>query len=742
MALNKSPADYVNPFIGTAARGNDLPEQIDFDTLRRYKPGNTFPGAVMPWGMVAMSPHTTFARNYIGSQSGYYFGEPHIYGFSPNHLSGVGCPALGNCLVMPTTGKVHIDEQRRSEYKGEVATAGYYKTQLTTHEIQAEMTVTQRAAVLRMTFPERNGDANLLIDAAHRLSWCDTTFGEITIKSATEFEGQSIFGHFCHNFMAFYGQPSGCEPEASKPVYFVGRFSKPSEKALSWNKESLFNTSKQSGSDVGGVFRFSTSEGERVYLKIGLSYSSIENAWKNLDAEIPDWDFDNIHQRAFDAWHNVLSVVEVKGGTEEAKEIFYTGLYHMLIHPSVYNDVNGEYKAVNGTKLLNAHDHTRYSVFSLWDTYRNVHPLLTLLYPDRQLDMVKSIIAMNDEMGRLPKWELCGLETQVMAGDPVVPIIVDTYLKGLTDFDVEKAYSALIHAATHHKNDQQQTSRPALKAYTEYGYIPHDLHGGSVSVTIDYSYADWCIAQLANALGKQDDYGFFMHRSRSYRNLFDPETGLFRPKLSDGSWLTPFDSHSLDGFVENNAWQYAFTAHHDEQGYAELLGGDNEYISRLQYCFDSGLYDMTNEPDLAYAFLFNYFEGESWRSQKVINTHMKVDFGVDADGLCGNDDCGAISGWYVFAAMGLYPLRQGDSLYGLYSPIFDEITIHLDTQFYSGKTFTVKTLNRAKDNIYIQNITLNGEPYTKRFLDHQSIINGGEIVLHLGRNVRNSRKSA
>ena len=727
--FHKTPADYVNPFIGTAARGN-IPEQVDFATLRQHKPGNTFPGPVMPWGLVSISPHTTFAGDYVGCQAGYYPGERYIYGFSPNHLSGVGCPALGNCLIMPTIGPIQVDANRRSEHGNEIAEVGYYKTDLTTLGIQAEMTCTQRAAILRFTFPANISDANIIVDSAHRLSWCDETYGEVHIVSNNEFEGQSIFGHFCHNFMNFYGKPSGCETDSSKPVYFVGRIDYSAHHTQTWLDGELSQTRSQQGCDVGACFEFSTDESRVVHLKVGISYTSIENAWLNLETEIPHWDFDGVRQACRDSWNAALSRIEVRGGTEDEKVIFYTGLYHMLIHPSVFSDVNGEYVRLNSDEIMHSKDYTRYSIFSLWDTYRNVHPLLTLAYPEYQLDMVKSIVEMTQEVGRLPKWELCGLETGVMAGDPAVPVLVDTYCKGLIGFDIEAAYNAMRRSALM-PDDAMRSSRPGLADYIHFGYVPHDKLGGSVSVTIDYSYADWSLAQLALQLGKDDDHALFLERSKNYQSLFDPDTGLFRPRLADGSWLTPFDPLSLDGFVENNAWQYAFTAHHDVEGYVALLGGESNYVEQLQKVFDDDLYDMTNEPDLAYVFLFNDFQGEAWRSQRMIDRYRKRDFGVGADGLCGNDDCGAISGWYVFSAMGLYPLRQGDNQYAIVNPVFDEIIIHLNHDFYNGEQFTIRTNRIDEDSILIDSIEIDGQAHNSVFIDHETITNGGEMVIGL-----------
>ncbi len=730
MITQQSLIDYVNPFIGTAARGDDIPSPVDFQTLRRYKPGNTFPGPAMPWGMVVISPHTTFDGDYVGCQAGYYYGAPYIYGFSPNHLSGVGCPTLGNCLITPTTDELQINKNRRSKYSNEIAELGYYKCDLTDYDIRAEMTCTTRAAILRFTFPPNIDDANILVDGSHRLSWCDDKYGEVNIISDHEFEGQSIFGHFCQNFMKYHGQPSDCPSEDSAPVYFVGRLSRVASQIQTWHDGELSSNDKQKGSDVGVCFQLSTGDDPIVYLKVGISYTSIENAWRNLETEIPDWDFDGIRSTNVQAWQRELSVIEVEGGSDDDKVIFYTALYHMLLHPSLYADVNGEYSELNSNKVSSSSDYTRYSVFSLWDTYRNVHPFFTLVYPDKQLDMVKSIVAMTQEAGRLPKWELNGLETRVMAGDPTVPVLVDTYIKGLQDFDVKSAYESMYQAATI-PNTTSNSSRPGLQEYMEYGYIPYDKLGGSVSVTIDYAYADWCLAQLAQALGKLDDFDYFLERSKSYRNLYDKETGLFRPRLSDGSWLTPFDATSLDGYVENNAWQYTYTAHHDVEGYVELLGGRDAYINRLQTIFDDDLYDMTNEPDIAYPFLFSLFEDEGWRTQQIIEDLRQRDFGSGADGLCGNDDCGTISAWYVFTAIGLYPLRPGEDLYTFVNPVFDRVTIQLNNNYYEGEQIVIETSKTDASARYIDQILINGERHHSLTVDHKILTSGTNITMQL-----------
>ncbi|NQT27495.1 glycoside hydrolase family 92 protein [candidate division KSB1 bacterium] len=702
----RKPVDYVNPFIGTS------------------NSGNTFPGAVLPFGMVSVGPHT----ETDSCRSGYISGRPYFYGFGHVHLSGTGCPELGNIILAPTTGNVkHDTSGYRSTYARQSAMPGFFETNLTSFNIHAEMTATIHTSLNRYTFPECDGDANILLDVSQRFSWNRDRDGYARIISPTEVEGWSLSGDFCNT-------------GNRQLVYFVAQFNKGATSFGTWTDDSLTADLETTGSQIGAYFRFQTKPSEEILVKVGISYVSIENARLNLNVEQPGWDFKSIRQNAYKAWNDELSRIDVKGGTEAQRTIFYTGLYHVMMHPNLFCDVNGEYPAMGSKEILNSNGHKRYTVFSLWDTYRTVHPLLTLVYPDRQLDMIHSMVSMVRENGWLPKWELASSETYVMVGDPAVPVITDTYLKGLTGFDVETAYEAMKNSAD---DVDENPIRPGLQSYLSYGYIPMEDPGskdvwGSVSTTLEYNFADWNLAQLAKSLGHAQDYDRYMARSRFYRNLYDSDTGFLRPRYTDGTWLTPFDPVFTNewpgspGYVEGSAWHYSFFVNHDIPGLAKLMGGNESFLKKLDQCFEEDLFVLWNEPDMAYPYLYTYFQGHEWKTQKIVRESIYKHFRTGPDGIPGNDDTGTLSAWYVFSAMGLYPVCPGNPEYRLGSPIFDTIQIHLNQKHYPGEVFTIRTKNASEKNRYIQSMQLNGNPYPNYYLQHKDIVAGGELVLKMG----------
>ena len=509
-------ADFVDPFIGTAAGAQP------------YAKGNTFPGATVPNGMVQISPDTS--PRYSG---GYRSGAPSIEGFSQNHMSGVGCSGdLGNILLMPTVGAVGTTETAyRSGYSDEAASPGYYRVTLTKGGIGAEMSATTRATIARFTFPERDGDANILVDVSHGLT--PSRDGLVRIVSPTEVEGYNDTGGFCGSDLAYR-------------VYFVARFSKPAVTIGTWQGTTTGAETTRTGADVGAYFRFDTAAGERVEVRLGLSYVGIAGARANLTTEIPaSATFDKVRAAALAQWNKDLGRVDVTGGTPQQRRIFYTALYHALLHPSVNSDVDGSYPGMNGAGVRKAVGYTHYHLFSLWDTYRSLHPLLTLLYPRRQRDMVRTMVAMAQEGGWLPKWEMVARERLGMVGDPAAIVIADTYLKGITAFDVEAAYAAMRKSAT--VTDASNPVRPCLAPYLSLGYLPQDTcpSRGSVSVTQEYAYADHAISQLAARLGKLADRDEFTRRSVTYRQLFDPGTAFLRPRRANGALLSPVRSALL-----------------------------------------------------------------------------------------------------------------------------------------------------------------------------------------------------
>jgi predicted alpha-1,2-mannosidase len=702
--------DYVNPFIGTG------PEHQAY----------TYPGAVLPFGMVSVSPH-----NNLSKPPGYIHGESHIYGFGHVHLSGTGCPDLGNVVLMPCTGDLKPDrEQFKSSYSDEKASAGYYKVHLDKYKVTAEMTSTLRTGSSRYTFP-KSSSAKIIIDVAQSLSPVRDAY--VKLNSSSEAEGWVKAGGFCGK-------------KNVHTVYFVVQLSKKAKSTGTWNKNILSDSLQTQGDNIGAWFNFETTEKEAVEVKVGVSYVSINNARLNLEQEQKDLNFSKVKEAAEEAWEKELSKIKVSGGTGKQKTIFYSALYHMLLHPNIFSDVNGEYVSMDKREVLKANGYNRYTVYSLWDTYRTVHPFFSLVYPDRQLDMVKSMLGIYKESGWLPKWELAGNETDIMVGDPAIPVITDTYLRGITQFDTALAWQAM-KKSTYTISDDNKL-RPGITKYMEYGYIPQDDKGGwvwgPVSTTQEYNVADWCMAQYAKVTGRTKDYKQLMKRSSYWKNYFDPKTRFIRAKNKDGNFIQDFDPLSQNdpefnwpgsggqGYVEGDAWHYNFFVPHDVEGLTALLGGKDAYINRLQKCFDEGHYILWNEPDMNYPYLFDYFPGEGWRTQKEVRVQLEKYFNDGPEGIPGNDDCGTISGFYVFSAMGFYPGCPASNTYQLSSPIFDKVEISLDPKYYKGAKFTIEAKNNHPENIYIQSSTLNDIEFNSQQISHQEIVNGAKLVFNLG----------
>lgn len=705
----QQPATYVDPFIGTSNNAN------------------TYPGALVPWGMLSINPYTV-DKSANPSNTSYQKNAPFISGFSHLSLSGVGCKDLGSILLMPAMGTPTTDvDSIKSGYTNENAKAGYYSANLTKHAVTAEMTTTVRTGISSYTF-QKSGKAYILIDLSRSLS---NIKGASVIKvSDTEAQGFKTDGDFCG---------SG----SRQKIYFVVQLLKKNSKLVLWGDDKAVKEKNSYGGDnVGCWFVFNAAVNEKVMVKIGISYVSIANAKANLVAELPGWDFNAVKQSAFNFWNKELAKITVKEPSADKKTIFYTGLYHALIHPNVLNDVNGDYPAMGSRKVMKVEKgHHRYTVFSLWDTYRNLHSLLCLVYPERQLDMVRSMVAMFKESSWLPKWELASNETHIMVGDPAVTVIAESYVKGIRNFDVQTAYKAMLHNAT--LGQSFNIMRPGLKDYLNYKYIPNNRNEtgknyvwGSVSTTLEYCYADWSIAQMAKALGKNKEAKIFEDRSSCYKNLFDANSGFLRPRLKDGTWFSPFNPTSIDGeqswassggpgFVEGSAWQYTFMVPHDIDGLRKLMGGSQPFVNRLQKSFDKGHFVLWNEPDMAYPYLFNYIDGNAWRTQQQVNNQLTKHFNSTPSGIPGNDDCGTLSAWLVFSMMGIYPDNPVSGNYALTTPAFSEVTIKLA----SNKTFTIKR-HGTNDQIFIEKMALDNKPYKNYFLSHKNIVKGGNFEFH------------
>lgn len=732
-ASAQQPVDYVDPFIGTT----------NFSVCN--------PGAVLPHGLMSVVPF-----NVMGSdlnqhdKDGRWWSAPYEYhnkfftGFAHVTMSGVGCPELGSLLTMATTGPLDVDYHNYgSEYQDEKATPGYYALTLKKYGVRAETSATLRSGIERYTFPK--GRANILLNVGDGLS--NESGGMVKRVSDTEIEGYRLLGTFCYNAQAVF------------PIYFVMRVSKRPQTTGYWKKQPKFTGVKSqwdkdngryklyenynrelAGNEVGYYFSYDCREGEQIEVRMGVSFVSMANARENLDAEQQGLSFADIRQKARDTWEKTLSRVTVEGGTEAQKHVFYTALYHSQLHPNILQDVNGQYPEMENGRTGHT-KRNRYTVFSLWDTYRNVGQLETLLYPDRQLDMVRSMVDMYKEWGWMPKWELFGRETWTMEGDPAIPFITDTYLKGLRDFDINTAYEAFTRSANLPGKDNKM--RPDNDPYLAKGYVPMGVYAAdesgdnSVSHALEYYIADYALGRLAHALGKTADAKKYYARSLGYKNYYSKETGTLRPLMKDGSFLSPFDPEAgadfsnAPGFHEGSAWNYTFYVPHDVKGLARLMGGDCKFVNKLQMVFDKGLYDPANEPDIAYPYLFSYFKGEEWRTQKEVSRLLAKYFTDKPDGIPGNDDCGTMSAWAIFSMMGLYPDCPGSPHYTLTTPTFDRVTLHLDKRYYPQGDLVIEARRSAPDRSIIKKMTLGGKPLKSYRVNHDELIKGKKLVIEM-----------
>lgn len=721
-------AHWVDPFIGTA----------DYSV--------THPGAVVPHGMMATVPFNVtgsdlnrFDKDNRWWSAPYDIRNKYSVGFAHGALSGVGCPELGAIITMPTIGEVKADRyERGSTYVEEVATPGYYATTYDKFSVRAEATATERASVERYTFLE-GGQANIIVDLGTALS--NESGAMLRKVSNTEVEGVRLLGTFCYTNQAVF------------PVYFVARISKPAQSTGYWKLQpemtgieaqwsgdsgeyKLYNnySREMMGNDIGFFFSLGEVEaGTVVEVKVGISYTSIENARKNLDAEVGDSTFDEVRQASYNRWNEALSRIRVEGGTEEDKTIFYTALYHSLLHPNILSDINGEYPTMERGDIGLAVGYDRYTVFSLWDTYRNVHQLLTLAYPERQTDMIRSMVGMSQEWGWLPRWELYGRETFTMEGDPAIPVIVDSYLKGLRDFDVEAAYEAMRRSAT--TEGKSNPIRPDIDPYIERGYIPvgwfaNDLSGdNSVSHALEYYVADNALAALARHLGDEEFAQTMEERASGWRNYYSKEYGALRPIDKEGNFITPFDPSAganfsnTTGFHEGSSWNYTFFVPHDIEGLIKLMGGKREFTKRLWSIFEEGHYDPTNEPDIAYPYLFSRIKGEEWRTQQLVKKLLDENYTTSPDGLPGNDDTGTMSAWAVFSMMGLYPDCPGQPYYTLTTPRFDRVEIET-----THGTIAIECEGRGD---YIKEVLMGGKRCDTFRISHSDLIENGGLKLKL-----------
>ena len=728
-ASAQQPVDFVNPFIGTS----------NF--------GTTNPGAVCPQGMMSVtpfnvmgSPTNKFDKDAQWWSTPYTSDNDFFTGYAHVNLSGVGCPELGSLLLMPTSGELNVDyKQYGSHYRDEVARPGYYSNVLTKYDIKTEVTATPRTGLARFTFPK--GEGNILLNLGEGLT--NESGATVRFVNDTEIEGSKLLGTFCYN------------PQAVFPIYFVMRVNKAPKERGYWKKQrpmtgveaewdihagkyKLYTKYNReiSGDDIGVWFRYDTEEQAQIEVKIGVSFVSIENARENLDKEQPAFDFEGTVNAARSAWNKDLSRITVEGGTDDEKTIFYTGLYHLLIHPNILQDVNGEYPKMESLETGKTSG-TRYTVYSLWDTYRNVSTLMTLLFPDRQLDIINTMIDMYKENGWLPKWELYGRETFTMEGDPSIPYIVDAYMRGLKSFDIETAYEAMRKGAT--TPGEYNLLRPDANDYFSLGYVPlREQFDNSVSHALEYYIADYSLSTLAKALGKKDDAKLFYDRSMGYKHYYCKDFGTLRPILPDGTFYSPFNPRQGEnfepnpGFHEGSAWNYTFYVPHDVKGLVKLMGGKKKFVDKLQMVFDKGLYDPANEPDIAYPYLFSYFKGEEWRTQKLVKELLAKHFTTKPDGLPGNEDTGTMSSWAIFSMMGFYPDCPGVPEYTLTTPTFDKITIKLDPKYYGRDKLVIERVYDPGDSGwgFIDHIRMGDKECGYR-INHNDLVKAGTLTFKL-----------
>ena len=735
----KPLCDYVDPFIGT--------EEM----------GHTFPGAAVPFGMVQLSPETDTVWYSYGNGynpdvyrycAGYQYNDKTIVGFSHTHFSGTGHSDLGDFLIMPTTGRLQLNPgtadhpesgyRSRFSHTTEKAHPGYYSVKLDDYNINAELTTARHTGFHKYTFPKTDS-AHIILDLTSGIYNYD---GKV-VWSSVRLENDTL--------VTGYRQTNGWA--RTKYLYFAMAFSKPVKSYGLRNEENLIykgfwrkwkedeNFPERAGHKLKAHFDFNTREGENVMIKFALSAVSTRNALNNLKAEIPGWDFNKVKDEAEAQWENELSKIRIEG-SEDRKINFYTAMYHSFLAPIVYSDVNGEYRGLD-QNIYKADGFTDYTIFSLWDTYRALHPLFTIVQQQRTSDIINSMLAHYEQSVHkiLPVWSHYSNENWCMIGYHAVPVIVDAYMKGIRGFNIEEALQAVTASADYDPYD-------GIGYYKEYGYVPEDLNDYSASKTLEYAFDDWTISQFAGALGKQVLADEYLKRAAFYKNIFDKNTGFMRARNADGSWKKDFNPLSTDGqgFIEGNSWNYSLYVPQDINGFIALLGGKDKLIAWLDTLFTMkvsdeniartedvtkagmiGNYVHGNEPSHHVPYMYVY-TGEPWRTQERVHQIVDTMYRSVPDGLCGNDDCGQMSAWYIFSVLGFYPVVPGSNEYVIGSPCVNKAVINLE----NGKQFKIEAKNLTDKNIYIQSVTLNGENYHNGFINHKDIINGGGIVFNMG----------
>ncbi len=696
--------------------------------------GHTYPGAVYPFGMVQLSPDTgTVGWDHC---SGYSGADKTIIGFTHSHLSGTGCPDLGDILLQPAIGDILLNPGEEGKpgsgyrssfrHEDERAKPGYYSVILKDYGIKVELTATAHAGMHRYTFPTASRP-HVVIDLVHGIT---STAQDAVLKVE---DSSTLSG---------YRRSSGWARD--KTFYFVAKFSKPFESfGLQAGGQLLSGTSEARDKNVRGYVSFAAAAGPSISVRIGLSPTSIDEARKNLGAEIPDFDFDKTCARTRQAWARELGVIGVESTDPAARCSFYTALYHSMLAPHLYNNADQSYFGADHKS--HAGDFDYYSTFSIWDQFRAWFPLMTLIQPRRINPLIRGMLLYYDQLGRhsLPVWPLCSNETWCMIGYHTVPMIALAYRLGFRDYDMEKLYAAMRDTALNPRSGQAE--------FHQRGWIssPDDgSYAQTVSKTLEFAFDDWCIAQVAASLGKKEDYALFSKYAGNYRNVFDTKTKFMRGRHADGSWRAPFVPNEFyrPDYTEADAWQYTWFVPQDMYGLIALMGGADGFATKLDSLFDQdphiiagtpditglmGQYAQGNEPSHGFAYLFNY-AGQPYRTQKRVRQIMDTLYNNTADGIPGNDDCGQMSAWYVFGCLGLYPANPADGTYMIGSPLFEEATLHLDQKFYNGATFRIVARNNSHENVYIQSAMLDGQPLHRAWLRQSEIVAGGTLELVMG----------
>lgn len=694
---------YTNPMIGT-----------DFT-------GNTYPGAQVPFGMVQLSPDNGLPG--WDRISGYYYPDSTIAGFSHTHLSGTGAGDLYDISFMPVTNPYKTGAEPLGIYSSfshndESASAGYYRVLLKDYNINVELTATERCGIQRYTFPE--AESSIFLNLKKAMNWDFTADSHIEIVDSCTIRG--------------YRHSWGWSPK--QYIYFQTRFSRPFD-AFQLDTTAITTKDKgRIGTAAIARFDFKTKQNEEILVTTALSGTSMEAAARNLEAEAPKDDFDFYMKQAQENWTKELAKIEVTSDDADKKTIFYTAMYHAMLAPTIYSDVDGSYFGPDG-QVHQAEGWTNYWTFSLWDTYRASHPLFTYLQPERVSDMIQCFLHFYEQHGALPLWNLYGWETDMMIGYHAVPVIVDAYLKGIGDFDPVKALEACVTTAN--RDDYR-----SIGFYKEKGYVASDHENWSMSKTMEYAYDDYCIARMAEAMGEKEIADEFYRRSQNYRNVFNPETSFMQPRDSKGNFILNYDPEAyIEDICESNGWQYYWSVAHDIDGLIELTGGEARFAERLDSMFTYetadksklpifstgmiGQYAHGNEPGHHVIYLYNRVK-QPWKTQQYAAQVMHTLYKNTPDGICGNEDCGQMSSWYVFSAMGFYPVDPISGQYEIGSPIFPEVKMYLA----NGKTFVVRAENVSDENIYIQSVTVNGQPYNKSYITHEMIMQGDTIHFVMG----------